>query len=591
MVELSTQSVPVQTIYTWFRDDKLIVNRRYQRKLVWTLEEKQKLIDSILSKYPIPAILLSEIEGPIEKYEIIDGLQRLHAIMSFIETAYSTSSGLYFNLDHFPTAKHNSSIGLFNDNGGGKSLSNFDCSTILNYQVSVSILRKASDTEVNEVFDRINTYGHRLSDQERRQAGVQSEFSELVRSLACDVRGDTSSDRLFLYEMPSISIDLPKTKHGYHVRAEEVFWVVQGILRSTDLRDSEDEQCIADIVACIIGGDLIDRSKAALDAIYDSNNNESIRIDKALDHYGVEKLSQEFKFVLEEIEKICAEGVASKLRDLLFESRTANAFPSVFAVIFLAIYECGVCQGKKISDYIGIKNSLKCITKRFTVGQKGSGRGERRTNIDVVKGVITKFFIDEPDLKKVIYNNHRAIDIEGEIRRSEIELANYELKQGLLRLQPSAKDPTEMLDKILQTICAIANNGPDSAGKILIGVADKNADIDRVKEIDGVVGKPIGSRAVVGIHREAERLGKSIDEYVQIIVNHIKNSSISDHAKNSVLANIDFNDYYGFGVLVISIPPQKEITYLGDEVYRRDHSNNFHVLLAKDVVELSSRFK
>lgn len=347
MAELHSQSVPVQTLYTWFRENKLIVNRRYQRKLVWTLEEKQKLLDSILSKYPIPAILLSEIEGPKENFEIIDGLQRMHAILSFIETSYPIQCGSYFDLNYFPTAKELSEKGVFSDQSGDNILDSTACSTVLNYQVSLSILRKASNKEVNEVFDRINTYGHRLSDQERRQAGVQSRFAELVRSLACSVRGDTSSDRLFLYEMPSISIDLPKAKHGYEVRADEVFWVAQGVLRSTDLRDSEDEQCIADTVACIIGQGLIDRSKAALDAVYDASNTEYTRIETALDLYGADKVSEEFKFVLGEVEKICAEGGATKLRDLLFEPKTTNAFPSVFTVIFLAIFECGVSRGKK----------------------------------------------------------------------------------------------------------------------------------------------------------------------------------------------------------------------------------------------------
>lgn len=591
MAELHTQSVPVQTLYTWFRDNKLIVNRRYQRKLVWTLEEKQKLLDSILSKYPIPAILLSEIEGPKENYEIIDGLQRIHSILSFIETSYPLSNGKYFDLNYFPTAKELSEKYAFYDQSSGNIIDSAACSTILNYQVALSILRKADNKEVNEVFDRINTYGHRLSDQERRQAGVQSKFAELVRNLACSVRGDISSDRLFLYEMPSISIDLPKTKHGYEVRAEEVFWVKQGILRSTDLRDSEDEQCIADTVACMIGQDLIDRSKAALDAVYDSSNTEHIRIETALDLYGAEKVSEEFKFVLGEVEKICTEGGDTKLRDLLFESKTTNAFPSVFAVIFLAIFECGVQQEKRISDYSGLKHSLKGINKRIPVGQKGSNKSERRTNIDVVKGIISKFFVDDPNIAKIIFNDHKIIDIDGDIRRSEIELSHFELKQGLLPLDAGAKDPAAMLDKILRTVCAIANNGPKSAGKILIGVADKDADIKRVAEIDGVVGKAIGKKTVVGVCREAKRLGKSMEDYVQLVVNHIKNSKLSEHTKGAVLAHIDYNSYFDLGVLVISIPPQKDLTYLGEELYRRDGSNNIPVYTPKDVLALNSRFQ
>ncbi|WP_246327761.1 hypothetical protein [Candidatus Competibacter phosphatis] len=90
--------------------------------------------------------------------------------------------------------------------------------------------------------------------------------------------------------MPSISIDLPKTKHGYQVKAEDVFWVTQGILRSSDLRDSMDEQCIADIAACIVGGELIERAKDALDEIYEDGNSQSDRINAALEIYGIEKI-------------------------------------------------------------------------------------------------------------------------------------------------------------------------------------------------------------------------------------------------------------------------------------------------------------
>ena len=66
--------------------------------------------------------------------------------------------------------------------------------------------------------------------------------------------------------------------------------------------------------------------------------------------------------------------------------------------------------------------------------------------------------------------------------------------------------------------------------------------------------------------------------------------SRSEVSKLGVLAHIDFNNYFDLGVLVISIPPQKELTYLGDDLYRRDGSNNILVSAPKDVVALNSRF-
>ena len=229
------------------------MNRRYQRKLVWTLEEKQKLIESVLKRYPIPAILLAERKSG--DYEVIDGLQRLHTFMSFIETQFGTAHGQAFDVEQFPTARTRSEEGYFDiSKEHEERLTAREVGTYLDYSVAISIMRGATDAEVDEVFSRINTYGHRLSDQERRQAGVQNDFSSLVREVSSAIRGDVSEDTLPLGSMPEISIDLPMARHGYQVSASDVFWVRNGILRSTDLRDAMDEQCVADIAASVAGG-------------------------------------------------------------------------------------------------------------------------------------------------------------------------------------------------------------------------------------------------------------------------------------------------------------------------------------------------
>src|SRR5690606_7864478 len=150
-----------------------------------------------------------EIGDKPNSFEIIDGLQRLHAILSFIEMSFPTLDNRYFNLEHFPTAKAQADTGKFSLKEGATLISQGDVSTILDYALSLSVMRNAAVSEINDVFDRINTYGHRLSDQERRQAGVENEFSAMVRSIACTLRGDASSDVLLLHQMPSISIDLP----------------------------------------------------------------------------------------------------------------------------------------------------------------------------------------------------------------------------------------------------------------------------------------------------------------------------------------------------------------------------------------------
>ncbi|MBS1002151.1 DUF262 domain-containing protein [Acetobacter persici] len=159
MAELSSQPTSVQSVYGWYAANRLFVNRRYQRKLVWSLEEKQKLVESILYKYPIPAILLSEKDDSSGHFEIIDGLQRLNAIISFIEGAFSLPDGRYFNISAFPTAKLRLDEHAFVPLAANAFLSTTEVTTILDYSLAFSVMRKATDAEVDDVFDRINSYG------------------------------------------------------------------------------------------------------------------------------------------------------------------------------------------------------------------------------------------------------------------------------------------------------------------------------------------------------------------------------------------------------------------------------------------------
>jgi hypothetical protein len=59
---LSIRGESIERIYGFFLERRFLVNRRYQRKLVWTLEEKQAFIDSLVNGYPVPLVLLAEVE-------------------------------------------------------------------------------------------------------------------------------------------------------------------------------------------------------------------------------------------------------------------------------------------------------------------------------------------------------------------------------------------------------------------------------------------------------------------------------------------------------------------------------------------------
>ena len=187
---------------------KIHVNRKYQRKLVWTEPEKIALIDTILQGFPMPLILLAErsqLHGS-GKYEILDGVQRLNAIFSFIENSFSVE-GKYFDVSEFARAKQAAEQCVFKTAiDSTAKLDATDCANILDYQMAVTIFPAFTDEQVTEIFGRINARGRQLSNQERRQAGVINPFGELVRGISAEIRGDASKDILLLSEMPEISI-------------------------------------------------------------------------------------------------------------------------------------------------------------------------------------------------------------------------------------------------------------------------------------------------------------------------------------------------------------------------------------------------
>ena len=97
--DLTVRSENIQRIYNYYIEKTLVVNRRYQRKLVWSIEEKAAFIDSIIKSYPVPLILLAESDNDGKRiFEIIDGMQRLNAVTAFIENEFPVN-GEYFDLE------------------------------------------------------------------------------------------------------------------------------------------------------------------------------------------------------------------------------------------------------------------------------------------------------------------------------------------------------------------------------------------------------------------------------------------------------------------------------------------------------------
>jgi hypothetical protein len=85
-------------------------------------------------------------------------------------------------------------------------------------------------------------------------------------------------------------------------------------------------------------------------------------------------------------------------------------------------------------------------------------------------------------------------------------------------------------------------------------------------------------------------LGDTAEEYFSRWKTAISNSDISSPLKEDVLSNIDYHDFFGLGLIVISIPVQSDLSYYGEDLYIRSGDDTIAAKEAKVIAGLSRRF-
>lgn len=577
-MSVTPQGKSVQALYREYREGKFYVNRKYQRKLVWSTEEKQRLIDSILNGYPIPLILLAENTDPSLKgsYEIIDGIQRFNAIFTYIENSFD-HNGRYFDVEHFTRAKQLSEEGIFSPEIDKPKLSSEECANILDYQMAITIYPTTDESKITDVFGRINSGGRTLSAQEQRQAGVVSDFSKLVRTVSSELRGDVSREILLLTDMPEISVDSEKQPHGYGIQAEQTPWCRQGILSVKQLRESEDEQFIADIAASILMNEPVPASKELFDKYYNSGSTEEIEIEKRMAVYGAGRLAAEIKSTFAVLIDI-VESINSERNYLRSIVRPGSRYPirTPFFAIFMAFFDLIVTKRKSPDQPENILKALDQLDNKLTKGTHYETTENRKTNINLTKGLIQDYFVDK--VPPVLgHGPSLTIDFENALRRSRIETPRYEFKQGILRLDDNRSEDADILIRIVETACGIANLGPDSDGYIFFGVADRESHAERIETLDGIQKRKIAEHFLVGIDREAKKLNTSLEEYVKKVVTAFQKSKMTDPLKTQILSSFDTITIHGLTCIRIRIPKQKDMSFVDGKAYYRENSSTIEI--------------
>lgn len=149
----SPTSLKVRQLITLTRDGKLVPRPEFQRRLVWTTEDKIRFMDTILKGLPFPEIYVAN--GPVDvdtgegQQLLVDGQQRVTTIFDYFSgdpKTYGTALPSYSSLEEERKRE------------------------FLDYDVTVRDLGSITPEQIIEVFRRINSTKYALNEIEINNA-------------------------------------------------------------------------------------------------------------------------------------------------------------------------------------------------------------------------------------------------------------------------------------------------------------------------------------------------------------------------------------------------------------------------------------
>ena len=172
---------------SWFKDryleGNLEIRPPYQRKPVWVARQRSSLVETILFGLPIPEVFIQRSTTPTGEttYALVDGQQRIRTILQFIgvETGPEEQEHNRFALDRLDTDSLWSNV-AFDDLDDDQRVKFFD------YQITVRYLLTNDETQVRDMFRRLNKFLTPLKPQELRNAIYTGPFIRLATRLADD---------------------------------------------------------------------------------------------------------------------------------------------------------------------------------------------------------------------------------------------------------------------------------------------------------------------------------------------------------------------------------------------------------------------
>lgn len=185
-IDVTTRTITVDLLLSRVRNKRIDLMPDFQRRVgLWDEKRQSRLIESLLLRIPIPTLYAAEDED--ERWEIVDGIQRLSAVARFVTPDSIDSQPLLLsNLQYLEEYEGKS----FND------LSEKLKTRLRETELVVHVIRKDTPPEVKfNVFARINSGGIALSPQEMRHAITPGPAREILALWAASDQFLAATDR------------------------------------------------------------------------------------------------------------------------------------------------------------------------------------------------------------------------------------------------------------------------------------------------------------------------------------------------------------------------------------------------------------
>lgn len=225
-VAFDSYDITLKQLYDMVLEGMVDIAPEYQRHFVWDEARQSALIESLLLGIPIPSLFMATNRDA--SWEVIDGLQRLTTILNFIGDAEELNKLKinYKKLKLSGLEKLDSMNGLLYEDLP-KSMQ-FMLQT---RPLRITVLNDRSDFNVRyDLFERLNTGGVTLHEQEIRNCVYIGEFNDFIKELAGNqdfrsvVKMTENAERLGSYE------ELVLRFFAYHEDSSSFVHSVKGFL-------------------------------------------------------------------------------------------------------------------------------------------------------------------------------------------------------------------------------------------------------------------------------------------------------------------------------------------------------------------------